>query len=428
MMKRMVALFLTAALVMTALTGCAGRNQVVNYEVNNREVTTLTFFGNKYEPENVAVIEEIISSFMEENPGIRVSYESIKGNEYYEALEKRMAAGKGDDVFIVNHDILLDMEKKGQVADLSGLSTIGQYTDRMRSQMEENGAVYWLPTSVSAFGLYCNLDLLKKHGRTVPGNLSEWKETCGYFLEQGITPVIANNDISLKTLAIGRGFYEVYQENRQAEVFGRLNSGDAVLSEYLEGGFAVVKALIDEEYVDREKALATKKTSDDLVEFIKGESPFMLTGAWAAGRVKSKNPDFSFEVVPLPILDDGSMLVINADTRLSVNADSAHPEAAMKFVEYFTQAENIRKFTDQQSSFSPLKEGSPSSVKEIQPLIEDYQAGRTVIGTDGLLDLPIWNLTEEVSKQLLEGKTLRDAMEWLDRQEVGGEQSDETKK
>ena len=111
MMKRMVALFLTAALVMTALTGCAGRNQVVNYEVNNREVTTLTFFGNKYEPENVAVIEEIISSFMEENPGIRVSYESIKGNEYYEALEKRMAAGKGDDVFIVNHDILLDMEK-----------------------------------------------------------------------------------------------------------------------------------------------------------------------------------------------------------------------------------------------------------------------------------------------------------------------------
>ena len=200
------------------------------------------------------------------------------------------------------------------------------------------------------------------------------------------------------------------------------------MSEYLEGGFAVVKALIDEEYVDREKALATKKTSDDLVEFIKGESPFMLTGAWAAGRVKSKNPDFSFEVVPLPILDDGSMLVINADTRLSVNADSAHPEAAMKFVEYFTQAENIRKFTDQQSSFSPLKEGSPSSVKEIQPLIEDYQAGRTVIGTDGLLDLPIWNLTEEVSKQLLEGKTLRDAMEWLARQEVGGEQSDETKK
>ncbi len=61
-------------------------------------------------------------------------------------------------------------------------------------------------------------------------------------------------------------------------------------------------------------------------------------------------------------------------------------------------------------------------------MIEDYQAGRTVIGTDGLLDLPIWNLTEEVSKQLLEGKTLRDAMEWLDRQEVGGEQSDETKK
>lgn len=428
MRKKIVALLLTAALGMTAFTGCAGRNQVVNYEVNNRELTTITFFGNKYEPENVEVIEEIISSFMEENPDIRVSYESIKGSGYFEALEKRMAAGKGDDVFVVNHDILLELEKKGQVADLSGLSTISQYTDRMRSQMEENGAVYWLPTAVSAFGLYCNLDLLKKHGRNVPENLSEWRETCGYFVEQGITPVIANNDISLKTLAIGRGFFEVYQENRQAEVFAQLNSKEAVLSDYLEDGFAVVKEFLDEGYVDAKKALETKKTSDDLQEFVKGESPFMLTGAWAAGRVKSKNPDFSFEVAPLPVLDDGSLLVINADTRLSVNADSEHPEAAMKFVEYFTRAEHIRKFSDQQSSFSPLKEGSPSSVKEIQPLIEDYQAGRTVIGTDGLLDLPIWNLTEEVSKQLLAGETLCNAMEWLDRQEVEGEQSDETKK
>ena len=41
----------------------------------------------------------------------------------------------------------------------------------------------------------------------------------------------------------------------------------------------------------------------------------MLTGAWAAGRVDSMKPDFQFEVAPLPILDEGSMLVINPDTR-----------------------------------------------------------------------------------------------------------------
>ncbi|MFR2484589.1 MAG: carbohydrate ABC transporter substrate-binding protein, partial [Hungatella sp.] len=115
-------------------------------------------------------------------------------------------------------------------------------------------------------------------------------------------------------------------------------------------------------------------------------------------------------------LDDGSMLVINPDTRLSINADSEHLDAAMKFVEYFTKAENIQRFADQQSSFSPLKGGNPSSVLEIQPLISCYESGRTVIGTDDLLKLPIWDLTAEASQRLLAGESLKSTMSWLDQQ------------
>ena len=396
--------------------GCGVQNAVVNYSISNEQITTVTFFGNKYEPENVTVIEEIISDFMDLNPQIRVSYESLKGSEYYDALAKRMAAGKGDDVFMVNHDISLELQAKGQLADLSGLDGISNYTDPMKSQMEENGQIYWVPTTVSAFGLYCNLDLLKKHGQTVPHNLEEWRTICGYFAEQGITPVIANNDISLKTLAIGRSFYSVYQENRQREVFSRLNRGEETLSQYLECGFSLVIEFIEKGYVDAGKALNTQKTSDDLEEFAKGEAPFMLTGAWAAGRVEEMNPGFRFEVAPYPVLEDGALVVINADTRLSVNADSKQIEAAMRFVGYFTRTENIQKFANQQSSFSPLKDGSPSYIQEIQPLIACYQSGKTVMGADTLLNLPIWEWTAEVSKKLLNGETLNGAMEWLDHQ------------
>lgn len=145
----------------------------------------------------------------------------------------------------------------------------------------------------------------------------------------------------------------------------------------------------------------------------------MLTGAWAAGRVEGMNPDFDFEVVPYPVLEDGGLVVINADTRLSVNGDSQHIDEALVFVEYFTRPENIQKFADQQSSFSPLKEGIPSSVKEMQPMVACYQSGRTVIGTDGLLELPIWDLTAEASKRLMAGETLDDTMEWMDQEAAG---------
>ena len=258
--RRMVglhAVFLASALM---LGGCGTGNKVVNFEIPNENVTTITFFGNKYEPENVTVIEEILSDFMKENPGIRVSYESLKGNEYYEALGKRFDAGKGDDVFMVNHDVLLEMQSRGQLVDLSGLKTIQDYSDRMLRQMVEHGKIYWVPTTVSGFGLYCNKKLLKEHKQKLPENLQEWRQVCSYFKEQGITPVIANNDISLKTLAIGRSFYSAYQENREDEMFRHLNEGKEQLSFCMTPGFSLVKEFIDNGYVDAGKALETRKT------------------------------------------------------------------------------------------------------------------------------------------------------------------------
>ncbi len=398
------------------LGGCGSKNAVINYQETGVEPVDITFFGNKYEQENVTVIEEIISGFMKENPDVRVSYESIKGAEYYEALKKRMAAGKGDDVFMVNHDAVLELKGKGQLADLSGLDSISRYTDQMLGQMDDGGKIYWVPTTVSVFGLYCNLDLLEENGQKVPENLSEWESVCAFFADKGITPVIANNDISLKTLAIGRSLYPVYQEQRQTEVFDSLNKGEASLSACLASGFELAEHMISEGYIDGETALVTKKTSDDLEAFVKGEAPFMLTGAWAAGCVEKMEPAFAFQVVPYPALDNGSLVVINPDTRLSVNADSRHLDAAMRFVEYFTREESIQKFADQQSSFSPLKEGKPSPVKQIQPLIPCYQEGRAVIGSDGLLELPIWELTAQASQKLLAGEPLEAVMDWMDQQ------------
>ncbi len=420
MNKRVIALLVLTVFTLHVFTGCGDSGIVMNYEDSDKETVTLSFFGNKYEPENVKVIEEIISGFMEENPNIRVSYESLKGNDYFDALIKRMASGKGNDVFMVNHDVLLELEQKEQVADLSQLSNISSYTEQMRSQMEEkSGKIYWVPTTVSAFGLYCNMDLLKKYGQKVPQNIGEWDSVCSFFKQQGITPVVANNDISLKTMAIGHSFFSVYQENSQADIFDKINRGEARLSDYLRSGFSIAESFLSKGYIDREKALHTKKTSDDLEEFAKGEAPFMLTGAWAAGRVENMNTELDFEVAPLPVLEDGSMLVINPDTRLSVNADSQHLEAAMKFVEYFTEENNIQKFADQQSSFSPLKAGSPSSIGEIQSLVSCYKSGRTVIGSDALLELPIWELTAEAAQKLLSGERLETVMEWIDQQAGG---------
>lgn len=109
------------------LTGC-GRQKITSYEPDTTHAslpeTKLTFFGYKYEAINVTAIEDSLRDFMQENEHISITYEGIKGVDYYEVLDKRISTKNGDDIFMVDQASMLDLQKKGVLADLSDLSTI----------------------------------------------------------------------------------------------------------------------------------------------------------------------------------------------------------------------------------------------------------------------------------------------------------------
>ncbi len=417
--KTVVMILLAGSICLLSLAGCSGKalNKVQVVEKGTQETVTLTFFGNKADDSNVHVIEKIMSEFMTEHSDIVITYESMKGADYYDTLMKRMETGNGDDIFMVDHGSTIMLQKEGKLAELTGLSTIDRYTEDMKEQFICEEGIYWLPTTVSAFGLYCNMDMLKEHHQAVPTNWKEFEAVCDYFVEEGIIPVVANNDISLKTLAIGASYYEQYQDGQGEQFFTDLNSGKIGFGESLSKGISLVDEMLQKKYVDADIAKDTQKTSDDLEKFAKGEYPFMLTGVWASNRLKSDyHAEFNYEVDPLPILEDGSLVVVNPDTRLAVNADSKYPDEAKLFVDYFTQAENLQEFCEDQCSISPLKDGESSSAKEIQQVIQCYQEGRIVIGGDYRLNLPIWDLTKDAVQKFLNGTSKTEVLKRLDEE------------
>ncbi len=421
-MKRKKA-YIYILIIIFVFTACSNKNEVVSYDRSSDVNYTLSFFGNKHEAANVKVIEQILTDYMEENKEVTISYESIKGDDYFSALKNREQAGKLDDIFMVNHDTMLEFSKNDSLADLTELAENVSFSEIVKNQMRSlDGKIYWVPTIVSAFGLYCNMELLEKHGQKVPKTLGEWKTVCEYFVSHNITPIIANNDISLKTLAIAKGFYPLYKEGTQVEVFENINKGKEKLSTYLFEGFALVKEFCTKEYIDAEKSLETKNTSDDLEEFIKGESPFMLTGAWAAGRVKNMNPNFTFKVIPYPILENGSVLVINPDVRLSVSAKGKNTEIAKDFVSYFLKEENIWRFANNQSSFIPLDNKNKPTLNEIQDIVTSYQTQACVIGSDSSIQFPIWDITMNVSRKLLKNEDIAELMQWMDEQVINAKE------
>lgn len=413
-MKR--GLMQTAVMVMCLavclLSGC-GREQNIIYDrpaAIDRPQVSLTFFGYKYEALNVMAIEDALHGYMDGCPEINISYDGIKSPEYFEILEKRIATGNGDDIFMVDHERVLELSRQGKLADLSSLSTLDGFSELARSQMGAGGKIDYLPTSISAFGLYCNMDLLREHGQKVPQNLAEFEAVCDYFVSRGITPVVANNDISLKTVVIGRSLLHVYQSADTAQQLERLNADDDSLAESLRPGFALAARMLERGWVSAAEAAAVAKTKDDLVLFADGTRPFMLTGAWASARLRELEPDFRFEVHPYPIMEDGSVLVINVDTRVSVNAESPHVEEAKRFVEYLTQRDTMWEFVNSQSSFSPLRENQLAQDEAIQSIAPYLTNGRSVLGADDNLRLPIWDMTRQCVVGMLEGDGVQEAV------------------
>lgn len=410
-LKQMISKCLIVSLLIICI-GCQDKSKNVVIDNNNEEeIINLKFYGYKSEAINVVAIENSLQAYMKENPNVKITYESVKGVEYYNILQKRLKNGHYDDIFMIDEDHLQEFKSDGYFADLSDLSTISHFNEMSLNQMkEESGSIYYVPSTISAFGLYCNMDLLKKHGQKVPQNEKEFMQVCDYFVNKGIVPIVANNDISLKTIAIAKALYPVYQSANHDEIINQMNQDPKILAQYMKTGYEFVEKIINNKYVDAKVALKTEKTKDDLIQFEKGENPFMLTGAWAAVRVQNDAPNLHFEVHPYPILETGSVLVTNIDTRLCANAKGEHVEEAKKFIEYLTQDNVIWEFVNSQASFSPLKESRLADNETIQPLSSYLNEKHAMLGTDSRIKYSLWSLTRQGIQKLLKGEDIESAV------------------
>ena len=136
----------------------------------------------------------------------------------------------------------------------------------------------------------------------------------------------------------------------------------------------------------------------------------LFRSVWAAGRMKKMEPDFEFQVVPYLVLENGSVLVENPDVCLGVLALGGEKKLAKEFVSYFLKEENLNRFADNQSSFSPLEGKQEPALIEIQPIVKQYKNQISVIGSDSHLRFPLWDITNK----LLSGTNVSVLMKRLD--------------
>lgn len=410
---------LSIFLICVLLTGCRqGSSDIMlieNEPPAERGHTFLSFYGYKADALNLCAIENMLNQFVDQHPDVIVTYEGVKGAAYWDAFDRRAQANVLDDVFMVDHDRGVSLAGQGKLADLSALSTIERYREVTQEQFtSEDGSVYFLPTCISAYGLCINYDLLEAHGQKVPEDWDEFAQVCDYFAGEGIAPIIANNYASLKSLIVAKALYSVYQQD-SASAIKNFNRDPAELGAALLPGIEMIEEMIDRKWFDCAEVLKTNQTSDDLDLFVGGDRPFMVTGAWVTHRVADLAPSFSYGVHPFPVLDDGGVLVIDANTCIGVNASSQFGPEAMRFVEYITQPDAIWEYCESQNSYTPLQDNRMPTDQTVLPATACLESGRIVIGSDYRLALPFDASLSETTLQLLNGASVEEAVVLLNQ-------------
>ncbi len=139
-----------------------------------QDPVTVTLWMHNHTP-RIAIDEELIAEFMEENPHITVEYEIVP--DYFTALQTALAAGAGPDVF--NQFTLYNAQfyAQGMLAPVDpvamGYQTIediyarygeGFIGERVLAGDTFNGELYGIPTELSNYACFTNDDMWMEAG------------------------------------------------------------------------------------------------------------------------------------------------------------------------------------------------------------------------------------------------------------------------
>lgn len=357
------------------------------------------------------VLKEIIARYQEENPSIKISNESIFGDEYLPTLKTRFASGNGPDVFgLWPGSDINNLIKANKVADITDTlkqdrSWMDSFNQSSFSLTTYNNRIYGIPFELVFEGLFINKDLFVKYKVKEPTNYNELKEAIGIFNQNGIIPIAYNST--------AEGSY-IYQ-NMVASLGGQ----DGVYN-YLEGN-KINKCYIDamkymKELYDLKafpKDYITLKSYERNELFFSKQAAMIVQGSWFITYF-TKN-DESVKMIPFPSMVEGESKVPtglgNGTFYISNNAWNTPTgvDITVKFLKYLTSKETAMYFyentglisnlnIDFNTSYSALAKQSISVYRSTQ------EKNKTSI-PDHIIDRSVWDdIVVKKFPYFLEGK------------------------
>ncbi|WP_410769685.1 extracellular solute-binding protein [Fontibacillus sp. BL9] len=302
-------------------------------------------------------------AFAKKYPDVNIEYEIVPKVESVERMALDGEAGKGADVFMTNHD------EFGSAIDNATAAPIGNYESQLKERISESfinvvsrdGQMYGVPISTESIALFYNKTLLKElTGSEEPATtweeISELAKTYNDPAKNQWTIRFMAGQIYYAYPVLSSMGWHLYED-------GDLNNPNFE-SPKLKEGLEYYKGLRSIWNVNSADA------SYDSIEneFVKGKTPYVVTGPWVFGdfdKAASEN-GFEYGVTKLPKAAAGEEASsFSGITVAAVSGYTKYPAAARVFLNFMASDEGAAALHQSIGAIPALNEENINKVEGI---------------------------------------------------------------
>ena len=137
------------------------------------------------EPQKIAALDEMVTGFEAEYPGVNVNLESTTLENYQDVLKLKFSTGDVPDVVFGGPKTYSTFVTAGNIEDLTGKDFVSRVQQNTLQNVEIDGKVYGIPLDVLANAVLYNKDIFNEVGLEVLTTYSEFIDCCKKLEEAG---------------------------------------------------------------------------------------------------------------------------------------------------------------------------------------------------------------------------------------------------
>ena len=420
-MKKIL-LLLISFITIFSFTACTNHqnSNLMTSEPQQQKVVNLFGPMEKTNPnaDNIArTAFDMTVALAEQKLNLLVEYRTYTAENYkektYDDVTLDRIRNNMDDWYLLNPDIIQILGTEGKLADLSVLDSAKNLREVVKTANTVDGKLVAIPQEVVAHGLFVNKDMFDKYNLALPNTPEEFLHCCEVFQQNGIETPVGANRWWLENFVFAQAYADLYNGDTTQQEIQQLNSGERKYSDYMKNGFEFLKKLIDNGYVDAEKAYVSEAIEGEMTDFLAQKTPIVMA-YWGAANTDTAygNTDFELQVIGFPS-NRGQMPVVSM-TGYAVNVNAEHLHDVMNVLDIILSDEALQIYAETNKVISPSKNVEVDCVPALKPLNDKIQQNIYVLGSNAGMNVEQWGNTCLIVRKLLTGASVEECMAEFD--------------